>query len=519
VGFRVLVAAAALPFAGPFVYLIIRAGRGDADWEHALGERTLGPLWRTLILGGSVAVAAAALGTAVAWLVARTDLPGRRVWAVLLALPLVIPSFIGAFALIAAFSRGGLLERLTGLRGLESVSGFWGAFGVLVLLTYPYVYLPVAARLRALPPSMEESARLLGRGAVATFRTVVLPQAWTAVLAGALLVFLYTISEFGLVQLLRYDTLTRAIYANRVLDPPVSITMSLILGALAIAIVALERALARRRPGPPRREGRALVVPLGRWRAGALGLVGGVVGLALVAPVGVLAYWALRGLGEGSSRSGALVANPGDLIQPAVNTSIAGLLAAACAVAVVLPVAYYTVRGRGRAGAAANAVVVGGFALPGLVIALALVFWTLGAPPPFASLYQTLPLLVGAYVLHFGALALGTAQVAVAGIPPALEDAARVLGRGRARRFLQIELPLMAPGLAAGAGLVLLSAMKELPATLLLAPAGFPTLATRIWSAAEDAFWADASLAALALVAVSGVLTWLLLIRRGRAVV
>ncbi len=162
--------------------------------------------------------------------------------------------------------------------------------------------------------------------------------------------------------------------------------------------------------------------------------------------------------------------------------------------------------------------VVGGFALPGLVIALALVFWTLGAPEPFASLYQTLPLLVGAYVLHFGALALGTAQVAVAGIPRSLEDAARVLGGGRLRRFARVELPLMAPGLAAGAGLVLLSAMKELPATLLLAPAGFPTLATRIWSAAEDAFWADASLAALALVAVSGVLTWLLLIRRGRAV-
>ena len=508
------------PFAGPFAYLVIRNAEGDGAWGQVLDQRTLGPLGRTLALAAATAGAAAVLGTAVAWLVARTDLPWRRAWGVLLALPLVIPSFIGAFALIAAFARGGLMERLLaplGVRGLDSVSGFWGAFAVLTLLTYPYVYLPVAARLRQLPPSMEESARLLGHGPVATFRTVVLPQARTAVLAGALLVFLYTISDFGLVQLLRYDTLTRAIYANRLLDPATSLTMSLMLGALAVAVVALERSFARRGPGGPRREGRSLLVPLGRWRAAALGLVAAVVGLGLVAPVAVLAYWALRGLAEGATRSGALVADPAALAEPALNTSVVSLVAAACAVAVVLPVAYFTVRGGGRAGGAANGVVGGGFALPGLVIALALVFWTLGAPGPVAALYQTLPLLVTAYVLHFGALALGTAQVAVASLPRGLEDAARVLGRGRLRRLVGIELPLMAPGLAAGAGLVLLSAMKELPATLLLAPAGFPTLATTIWSSAEDAFWADASLAALALVAVSGVLTWLLLIRRGRA--
>ena len=102
-------------------------------------------------------------------------------------------------------------------------------------------------------------------------------------------------------------------------------------------------------------------------------------------------------------------------------------------------------------------------------------------------------------------------------MPRRLDDAARTLGRGRLSRLATIDLPLMAPGLAAGAGLVLLSAMKELPITLLLAPAGYPTLATRVWSAAEDAFWADASLAALVLVALSGVLTWLLVVRRERA--
>jgi iron(III) transport system permease protein len=181
-------------------------------------------------------------------------------------------------------------------------------------------------------------------------------------------------------------------------------------------------------------------------------------------------------------------------------------------------VAYLTVRHASRLAWAANAVVVAGFALPGLVIAFSLVFWTLEAPGPVGALYQTLPLLVFAYVVHFGAQTLRTAQVSVASVPRNLEDAARGLGAGRVRRFLRIELPLMFPGLVAGGGLVLLSTMKELPATLLLAPAGFQTLATKIWVSTEDAFLADASLASLVLILLSAGFTWLLVVRRGDVV-
>jgi iron(III) transport system permease protein len=157
--------------------------------------------------------------------------------------------------------------------------------------------------------------------------------------------------------------------------------------------------------------------------------------------------------------------------------------------------------------------VTSGFALPGLVIALSLVFWALQSDL-IAPFYQTMPLLVLGYVVHFGAQALQAANVAVGAVPRRFDDAARLLGASRARRLLTVDLPLMLPGLAAGAGLVLLSAMKELPATLLLAPTGFDTLATRIWSAAEDGFLAEAGLASMVLVAVSSVLTWLLVIRR-----
>jgi iron(III) transport system permease protein len=506
-----LVVAAA--FAGPLVYLAVRTAQEGGDaFEVLHSDTALGPFTRTLLLASTTSAACAALGTALAWLVTRTDLPLRRLFRVLVALPLVIPSFVGALALIAAFARGGLLDEVLGLDALPRVRGYWAAFVTLTLLSYPYVYLPVAARLSALPPSLEETARSLGRSPAQVFRSVVLPQATGAIAAGALLVFLYVVSDFGAVSLLRYDTLTTRIESARLFDPPTALALGLLLAAVALVVVVSERGIAARRVHTEAVAAgrRPLQAPLGAWKAPAVVLVTGVVGVALVAPVVVLAQWTLRGLGDDRAARGV---EWSDVWQPVLNTGGIAVVTAVVAVAVVLPVAYLTTRHRSRAGTVANALVVAGFALPGLVIALAVVFWVLRAPL-VGGLYQTFPLLVFAYVVHFGAQAMRASQVAVSGVPRRMEDAARSLGSGRWRRLRTVDLPLMLPGLAAGAGLVLLSTMKELPATLLLAPTGFDTLATRIWSATESAFFARAGLSALALVALSGVLTWLLTIRR-----
>jgi iron(III) transport system permease protein len=505
---RAVVAVVAAAFAAPFVYLALRNATHAGEFWAAVSEsRALGALGRSVLLATCVAAAAAVVGAASAWAVVRTDVPARRLWRVLLPLPLVIPSFIGAFALIAAFARGGLVDRLVGVHGLP-VSGFAGAFLVLTVLTYPYVYLPVEARLRRLPRSFEESSRLLGRRGPATFLRVVLPQLRGAILAGTMLVFLYTISDFGAVQLLRYDTLTRSIYANRLLDQPLSLALSLVLGLLALVVVAGERVLRGRATHVESTRGsEPLVLELGRARWPVVALLALPVLVGLVAPTAVLVYWTTRGSGL----------DFGGLVEPALSTAGVSLAAAALSLAVVLPVAQLTVRHRSRLGEVANAVVVAGFALPGLAVALALVFWTIDAPRPISSAYQTLPLLVFAYVVHFGAQALRTAQVAVAGVPPSLDEAARSLGAGRRRRWLRVELPLATPALLAGGGLVLLSTMKELPVTLLLAPSGFQTLATKVWVSTEDAFFADASAAALVLIALSAVLTWLLVLRTDAA--
>lgn len=478
---------------------------------------TFAPAGRSLVLATVVSLVGAIIGTAAAWLAVRSDLPARRVWAVLFALPLAIPSYIGAFCLQAAFATGGLVQQVFAplvTVSFPRIEGFWAAAVVLILLTYPYVYLPVAARLRRMPPSHEESARLLGAGPVVSFGRVVLPQVTGAVAAGGLLTFLYVLSDFGAVQLLRYDTLTRVIFANQ-LDRQVALPAALQLSVLALIVVVGERAARRRVPAGARAAHGTtpLRVPLRRWRAPAALSSAVVVGLGLVAPLVVLIYWAVRGLTVEAARP-----DLGVVVGLTANTVTVSVMAAVTAVVVALPLAFLVARYGGTLPAVTNAVVVVAFAVPGLVLALALVTIALGGGGLVAVLYQTLPLLILAYVIHFGAQAFRSVTVGVAALPASVSDAARLLGARRLRRLLAIELPLLRPAVTAGAGLVVLSVAKELPATLLLAPAGFATLATQIWSATEDAFWAEASIMALVLTAVSGVLTWVLIVRRSDGV-
>jgi iron(III) transport system permease protein len=512
---RVAAALVAALFATPLTYLVVRNVGELAGLRDALiDRRAIDPLIRSLTLAAAVAASAAVAGTGVAWVLARTNVPFRRLWAALAPLPLVFPSFVGAFALQASLARGGLLESWFGMAGFR-VEGFVGAWAVLTMFTFPYVLLPVGARLLSLPPSYEESARLLGRSPLAVFRTVVLPQLSGAIRAGALLVFLYVISDFGAVQLLRYDTLTRVIYENRLLDRERSLALALLLAVIALLVASGERRMSRRAPAPTVARARpSMRLDLGRWRWPTAVLMAAVVALTLIGPLVSLGFWAWRGVDGAADSTGYLTDQLSDLARPAWSTAWVSVATALAAVVIVLPVAYLTGRHRSRLTGPANALVVSGFALPGLVIALAVIALATSGPDPVFALYRTFPLLVLAYVVHFGAQSMRSAQVALTSVPTRLDDAARMLGAGRVRRLATIDLPLMLPGLAAGAGLVLLSTMKELPATLLLSPFGFETLATRMWGATEDGFLAEAGIASLVLVAVSGLLTWVLVVRR-----
>ena len=246
--------AVGLLFIAPFAYVVTQNLRLGADFGEILTDGdTWATLRRSFSLAIFVSVSAAVIGTGLAWTVVRTDVPFKKLLAVIAPLPLVFPSFVGATALISGFATGGLLEQIVEPAGisLPELRGFRAAWFVLTLFTYPYVYLPVAARLRHLPRSFEESGRILGRSPAEVFGTIVWPQIRTATSAGALLVFLYTISDFGAVELLRYDTFTRKIYANQLADRGTAMAFSLMLGIIALAVVAAERSLIRRDPPAP----------------------------------------------------------------------------------------------------------------------------------------------------------------------------------------------------------------------------------------------------------------------------
>jgi len=517
-GLTVAAVAAAVVFLAPLAYLIVRNITARSEFFSVLFSRqTIEPLLLSLRLGLFVSAGAAIVGTVLAWLTIRTDLPGRKIWQILCPLPLVLPSFVAAAAIISAFGPGGMLESILepfGVENLPSMRTFWGAWIVLTLITYPYVYLPVAARLAGLPPSLEESARMLGRTSLGTFREVIWPQTVGAVRAGALLAFLYTISDFGAVTLLGQRVLTTRIYASRLADRPLSLALSLVLGIAAITIVMLERRTApeelKTAAASTARGGRT---SLGRWRWAASLIPGFVLFVSVIGPLAVLVWWAEKGLSSGAAGFTSVGGGLGSLWIPTWNSVRVSILAALVATLLILPIAWLTVRYRSRIAGSLNGVVLMGFALPGLVIALAMVFMALNIPL-LSSLYQTLALLILAYVVHFGGQSLRTAQVAIVSLSPQLEEAAQTLGAKRTRRLMRIELPILAPGLAAGAGLVLLSTMKELPASLLVSPAGFETLSVRIWDATNEGFLTEAALGSLLLVAVSGLLTWILILRQ-----
>lgn len=502
-----LVAAAAtvaLVMVVPVVYLLLRAGEATDPLGLVSSARVRRFVGNTLALGLVTTSVAVVVGVGVAWLVERTDLPGRRAWGLAATLPLVVPSYVGALALKAAFGPAGLVGEVPGLLG------FRGAALALGLSTYPYVLLLARTALAGADPALEEAARGLGDRGLVLARRVLLPTVRPAAAAGGLLVFLYVLSDFGAVSILQYDTVTRGIFLEyRSLTPeraPAAL-LGVVLVVLTLVAIAAERVIRGRAAPAAAVAGRAAprLVHLGPWRWPAVGAVGAVVAAGIGVPVGVVAYWAA----VGSSRGAA-----GSVLATAATTSF-GLSAAAAVVAVAAaaPVAVFAVRHRSRLSRAVETLAGSGYALPGLVVGLALVFF---AARYLTPLYQTVTLIVVAYVIRFLPEALGSVRASLAQVDPALEEAARSLGRRPLAVAATVTLPLVRPGLAAGGALVFLTAMKELPATLLLRPPGVDTLAVRVWTGAAEGRYAQAAPAALLILAVSALV--LLPLRSGARV-
>jgi iron(III) transport system permease protein len=485
----------------PLLYLVVRTlDAGENGWRFLLRSRTLEVVLNTAVLAGAVAISTIAIGVPLAWLTSRTDLPGRAFWSTAAALPLVIPSYIGAVVMVAAFGPRGMLQSALaplGVERLPSIYGFTGSWLTLTLFTYPYVYLTVRAALRNLDPSLEEAARCLGYGPWRTFFAVTLPQLRPAAAAGGVLTVLYTLGDFGVVTLLRYDAFTRAIYVQyrSAMDRSSAALLALLLVAISITVLVVEmrargNATIHRLGSGAGRRGRP--VALGRARIPAVLFCSVVVGFALVLPIAILAAWLLRSIGAGADLSGLGWAT----LHSLTLGGWTALIATVCA----LPLAILLVRFPGSGVRSVERMAYLGYALPGLVVALA--FVAFGAGTPF---YQTLVMLVAACVVRFLPEAISSTRAALLQVSPRLEEAARGLGRSQVGAVASVTIPLARSGILAGAALVLLTAMKELPATLLLSPTGWDTLAVKVWTDATNAAYGEAAAPALILIAAAAV--------------
>jgi len=494
-----LATAVALLVLVPLGFLVDQAlSIGWGQVEELLFRHFVGALLvNTLTLMAVATLACAVLGVAVAWLVERTDLPGRRAWAVLAALPITVPAFVTSYSWVSI---------------TPAVQGFGGAAAIVTLAYYPLVYLPVAAVLRGMDPALEESARSLGMGRWRTFFRVTLPQTRPALLGGALLVAVHLLSEYGAFAMLRFQTFTTAIYEEyRVsFDGPAASMLATVLVLLCLVLLVTELGLRGRaryarvdagtaRPASPVRLGRA------KWPAAAA--VAALVGLALGLPLATLAYWVARG-GSSGFDIGALLA--------ACGTSLKlGLGAAALTTLLALPVAVLAVRHPSKIATVLERAAYLPFALPGIVVALSLIVVSIHYLP---AIYGTTQLLLVAYAILSLPLALVATRAALAQAPPVREEVARSLGCRPLWAMARVTLPLIMPGIGAAAALVFLATVTELTATLLLAPIGAHTLATQFWAKASTLSYGAAAPYAALMVAISALPTYLLTRRLGGVV-
>lgn len=453
-----------------------------SDSAELFDAHNLKVLTNTLLLMFFTVLGSVVIGVPLALITAYVQVPWRKLWLIVLAAPLAIPSYIGAFTLYAAFGRGGEIQQLLGLP-MPSVKGLAGATLVMTLYSYPFVMLTTRASLLSLDASLVNAARTLGMTIGVSLWRVVLPRVATGIAAGALLVALYTLSDFGTPAIMRLDTFTRVIFVEY---NAFGLSQAAMLSLQLLVIVGLVLFLESRVRGSKERPGRHLTLWPSRGQKWLMVLVfAPVILLSIVLPLVVFGVWLMR---EGTG---------GFDFSYAWNSAHASFLAALVAVILAIPVAHAAIAG--RAGRFMERLTYFGFGVPGIVMGTALVY--VGLQLPF--LYQTLGLLVLAYVLRFLPLAVGSVRSTAEGLDPSLVKAARLLGASPREAFQRITLPLTIRGMVAGAALVFLEAMRELPATLMLGPTGFETLATYLWRVYEAGYFGRAAIPGLLLVLMS----------------
>lgn len=482
----------------PLVWILLSAPGGQEALSSVFQHpRTVEILGRSLAIALGMAALCVGIALPTAWLLQATDLPFRRFFSASLILPLAVPSYVSGYVIVAMLGPSGPLRGAAQALGL-ALPDVYGTFGIVLsfLFMFPLALLPIRAALADADPRQFEAARSLGMGPLAAVKATVWPGVRAAAASGGLLVALYVISDFGAVSLLRYPTLSYVIYLRY--KSPFGREEALVFAALLVAAALVLFGISRlfggqvraSRGARQRREWPRLA--LGAWKGVAVAWCGALVTTFVGVPVGTLVYWIVRGMAAQQE-----VPVPW---KEATTTLALGFAGTAVVLALATFPALLGRRLEARSTRWVRGAVATGYALPGITVALAFVFF---GSQHASFLYQTFVLLLIAYAVRFLPLGVGSLAPGLDTQSVRVDEAAVSLGVPHTSVWRRINLPAARPGYWAGAIAVYVAIVKELPVTLLLSPLDTQTLATRVWAWTSEAYFAAAAAPAILIVAVA----------------
>ena len=497
----------------PIMYLVFRAINAENFVELLFRERVLLIIIKSVILVIFVTFFSVVISYLLCHFLIKTNVPFKKFLTVFCCLPIVIPSYVYGMVFVDLLGPKGRIHKILSSSNITDyfpdLYGFWGAAIVLTFLSYPYVFLPLRAAMLRLDNSFEDASRSLGRGRLKTFFYISLPLLFPAIRSGGILVALYTLSDFGAVALLRYETFTWAIMTqyeagfNRI----AAAILSLVLVIIAITLLGFDSIFS----GPKNYHSSSSsnrFISIDRLNFKRWFVFFGICivpFIGVIIPVGGLLFWLFRGLFIGEVFSFNLS------LGTIFNSLYVSVLASIFTLIIAMPIAFFAVKHKGKFSILLEKISYIGFGLPAIVVALSLVYFSINFAFP---IYQTIFVLIFGYGVLFLPVAVSAIKTTLIQVNQNLEDASRGLGIGYWVTLWRITIPLIMPSVLAGGLLVFLLTLKELPLTMILSPLNFDSLALKVWGYASEAFFAEAALPALILILLSGPASAYLVLRR-----
>ena len=467
----------------PLWYVAINLISSPSEFfQYVLAKKTLLLAWNTIALAFTVTMASICISIPLAILTIRSNLPLKKLFRVLLCLPLVFPSYIYGFLFIILFGPKGVLYDMVKLLGVEQIPnlyGFWGSCLCLTLLSYPYIFISVSSSLMKLDYSYEEVSASLGKSFWHTYAKVIIPLLKPSITVGSILVTLYVISDFGAVSLLQYKSFSYVIYNQyeTIQRSAAASTSSILIliGLLSIWFYRPDSANANLHRSSATVSRNPKLIDLGRFKWISVAIIGFLILISVILPISVLVYWGYN-----------FTTNYDEFfkLSSLSNSLYAASLGSVLTVMLSIPIALLIAKYKNSFSQVIEKLSYIGFVLPGVVVALAVAHFGINFATP---IYQTIILLSLGYIILFIPVAIGIIKPMLLQMNPRLEESAKSLGASTFKIWLHIYLPSMMPGLAGAFAVVFILIMKELPATLILSPLSFNTLATSVWAHATEA--------------------------------